>query len=197
MPGAILANTCEHLQLSVFFALKSLWNHLEFFGHICTSSGHLVRRMAVWSHQMSFLVFLLRLIESHYSSDGMWYFCKWKNIHCGNLSSELLLLILLANGAPCPLVSVPLTTTFFLPHTGCQAVLTMNQSFGGFFDCRWGAEVTVVHSFRSLSAIPCALNNSLTYHFFSWVWEKSPCGVKFWSYITWLILKWAFGGITL
>lgn len=115
-------------------------------------------------------------MECHYSSPHMWYICKWWNDHCGNLSSELLLLIFLANRAPCPPFSVPLSPTFFLPHTGCQAVLTMNQSLGGFFDCRWGEEVTGMHGFRSLSAGPCALNNSLTYHFFSWDWEKSLCG---------------------
>lgn len=53
-----------------------------------------------------------------------------------------------------PPFSVPLSTTLFLPHTGCQAVLTMNQSLGGFFDCRWGAEVTALHGFRSLSVGP-------------------------------------------
>lgn len=79
---------------------------------------------------------------------------------------------ILANGAPCPLFSVLLSTTFFLPHTGCQAALTMNQSLGGgLFDCRWGKEVTGMHGFHSLSIGPCALNNSLTY-FFSWDWEK-------------------------
>lgn len=48
---------------------------------------------------------------------------------CGNLANELLLLIFLANGAPCSPFSVPLSATFFLPCTGCQAALTMNQSF--------------------------------------------------------------------
>lgn len=59
----------------------------------------------------------------------MWYFCKCSG-HCGNLPNEVLLLIFLLNGAPCPPFSVPLSATFFLPHTGCQAALTMNQSFG-------------------------------------------------------------------
>lgn len=72
--------------------------------------------------------------------------------------NEVLLLIFLLNGAPCPPFSVPLSATFFLPHTGCQPVLTMNQSFGGFFDCRWGEEVTGMHGF-SLSVSPSALNN--------------------------------------
>lgn len=83
---------------------------------------------------------------------------------------------------------VPHPLSLYLPlsfsrHTGCQAALTMNQSLGGFFDCRWGEEVTGVHGFRSLSAGPCALNNSLTYHFFSWDWEKSLCGGRFCGYI--------------
>lgn len=43
---------------------------------------------------------------------------------------------------------------------------------GGLFDCRWGEEVTGMHGFHSLSIGPCALNNSLTYHFFSWDWKK-------------------------
>lgn len=96
-------------------------------------------------------------------------------MQCGNLSRELLLLTLWANGAPCPPFSVPLSPTFFLSlsHTGCQAALTMNQSLGGFFDCRWGAEVTPVRVFCSLSAVPCVRNNSLTYHFFLMVGEKS------------------------
>lgn len=101
---------------------------------------------------------LFCLMECHYSSPRMWYFCKCTD-HCGNRSSELLLLIFLANGAPCPPFSVPLSTTLFLPHTGCQAALTMNQSLGGFFDCRWAEEVTWMHGFCSLSASPCALNN--------------------------------------
>lgn len=104
------------------------------------------------------------LMECHYSCPLFCYFGR--NDHCGNLSSELLLVIFLANGAPCPLFSVPLSTTFFLPHIGCQAVLTMNQSLGGLFDCRWAEEVTGMHSFRSLSIGPGAFNNSLTYHFF-------------------------------
>lgn len=99
------------------------------------------------------------------------------------MSNDLLWLIFLANGAPCPPFSVPLSTTFFLLHTGCQAVLTMNQSLGGFFDCRWGEEVTGMHDSRSLSAGLYALNNSLTYHFFSWGWEKSLCGGRFCGHI--------------
>lgn len=110
-------------------------------------------------------------MECHYSCPRFCY--SWWKDHCGNLSSELLLVIFLANGAPCPLFSEPLSTTFFLPHIGCQAVLTMNQSLGGLFDCRWAEEVTGMHGFRSLSIGPCAFNNSLTYHFFSWDWEKS------------------------
>lgn len=103
-------------------------------------------------------------MECHYSCPLFCYFGR--NGQCGNLSSELLLVIFLANGAPCPLFSVPLSTTFFLPHIGCQAVLTMNQSLGGLFDCRWAEEVTGMHRFRSLSIGPGAFNNSLTYHFF-------------------------------
>lgn len=71
---------------------------------------------------------------------------------------------------PFPPFSLPLSFPFFLPHTGCQAVLTMNQSLGGFFDCRWGEEVTWMHGFLSLSVCHYVLNNSLTYHFFSWEW---------------------------
>lgn len=116
-------------------------------------------------------------MECYYSRPCMW--CFWENDHCGNLSNKLLLLIFLANGAPCPPFSVPLSATFFLPHTDCQAVLTMNQSLGGLFDCRWGEEVTAMHSFHSLSISPCALNNSLTYHFFSWDRKKSMHGNRF------------------
>lgn len=114
-------------------------------------------------------------MECHYSCPFFCYFGR--NDHCGNLSSELLLVIFLANGAPCPLFSVPLSTTFFLPHIGCQAVLTMNQSLGWLFDCRWAEEVTGMHSFRSLSIGPGAFNNSLTYHFFSRGIGRSLCVV--------------------
>lgn len=120
-------------------------------------------------------------MECHYSYPR---FCDCgEKDHCGNLSRELLLVILLANGAPCPLFSEPLSPTFFLPHIGCQAVLTMNQSLGGLFDCRWAEEATGMHSFRSLSIGPGAFNNSLTYHFFSWDWENSLRADRFWACI--------------
>lgn len=53
---------------------------------------------------------------------------------------------------------VPLSPSFFPPHTACQAALTMNQSLRGFFDGRWGEEVTWLHSFHSLSACPYVLS---------------------------------------
>lgn len=73
---------------------------------------------------------------------------------CGNLCDERVLLIFVANGAPLSLY-LPLS---FPPHTARQAALTMNQSLRGFFDGRWGEEVTWLHSFHSLSACPYALS---------------------------------------
>lgn len=127
--------------------------------------------------------------NANYSCPLLCY--SWWKDHCGNLSSKLLLVIFLANVAPCSLISKPLSTTFFLPHIGCQAVLTMNQSFGGLFDCRWAEELTGMHSFHSLSIGPCAFNNSLTYHFFSWDWENPLRGDPFWAPTLLLFNKWA------
>lgn len=47
---------------------------------------------------------------------------------------------------------------------------------GWLFDCRWGEEVTGIHGFHSLSIDPHALNNSLTYQFFSWDQQRARLG---------------------
>lgn len=63
-----------------------------------------------------------------------------------------------------------------------------NESiFGGILWLQMGWRVTGMHGFGSLSAGPCALNNSLTYHFFSWDWEKSLWSTVWLHQIPWLM----------
>lgn len=96
------------------------------------------------------------------------------NIHCGNLSSELLLLLLFGKWSPLFPILCSFIYHFLSPsHRVSGCVNNESIFWGGFFDCRWGAEVTAIRGSRSLSAIPRVCNNSLTYHFFSWVWERS------------------------
>lgn len=97
---------------------------------------------------------------------------------------------ILANGAPCPLFC-PFIYHFLSPSHRLSGCVNNESIFGG--DCLTAdgvKKVTGMHGFHSLSIGPCALNNSLTYHFFSWDWKKAV----WWQilplhHIAWLILK--------
>lgn len=80
---------------------------------------------------------------------------------------------ILCKWSPLSPILCPFIYHFLSPLHRLSGCVNNESIFGGgLFDCRWGVEVFGMHGFHSLSIGPCALNNSLTYHFFSWGWKK-------------------------